>query len=170
MVVRIIQEDNPRLWLWVGVIAGFGLLNRHSMLFFGLGLLIGMVMSPLRKHFKSPWFYAGGGIALLMILPNLIWQMTHDWPTLNFVLNLNEGVMSGISPPQFLAGQLLYPHPFNIILWLWGLLFLLFSRTGKPYRPPIGKMRSSGLPTMGSPARLICWDRSISCPLPPASA
>ena len=30
MVVRIIQEDNPRLWLWVGVIAGFGLLNKHS--------------------------------------------------------------------------------------------------------------------------------------------
>ncbi len=134
MVVRIIQEDNPRLWLWVGVIAGFGLLNKHSMLFFGFGLLIGMIVSPLRKHFKSPWFYAGGGIALLMILPNLIWQMIHDWPTLRFVLNLNEGVMSGISPLQFMAGQLLYLHPFNIILWLWGLLFLLFSRTGKPYR------------------------------------
>jgi hypothetical protein len=134
LVVRIIQDDNPRLWLWVGVVAGFGLLNKHSMLFFGFGLLVGMILSPLRKHFKSPWFYAGGGIALLMILPNLIWQIAHDWPTLHFVLNLNEGVMSGISPLQFLAGQLLYLHPFNVILWVPGLLFLLLSRAGRSYR------------------------------------
>ncbi|KPJ60864.1 MAG: hypothetical protein AMJ46_03925 [Latescibacteria bacterium DG_63] len=134
MVVRIIQEDNPRLWLWVGVIVGFGLLNKHSMLFFGFGLLVGMILSPLRKHFKSPWLYAGGSIALLMTLPNLIWQITHDWPTLHFVLNLNEGVMSGISPLQFVAGQLLYLHPFNTILWVSGLLFLLLSRAGKSYR------------------------------------
>jgi hypothetical protein len=134
VVVRIVQEDDPRLWLWVGVIAGFGLLNKHSMLFFGLGLLVGMTMSPLRKYFKSPWFYAGGGIALLMILPNLIWQIAHDWPTVHFVLNLNEGVMSGISPLEFIAGQLLYLHPFNTILWVSGLLFLLVSRPGRPYR------------------------------------
>jgi hypothetical protein len=134
LVVRIIQEDNPHLWPWVGLIAGVGMLNKHSMVFFGFGLLVGMILSPLRKHLKSPWLYAGGGIALLIMLPNLIWQIAHDWPTLHFVLNLNEGVMSGISPLQFIAGQVLYLHPFNTILWVWGLLFLLLSRAAKPYR------------------------------------
>jgi len=134
MVVKIIKDNNPRLWPWVGFIIGFGLLNKHSMLFFGFGLVLGMTLTPMRKHFKSPWLYAGGGVALLMILPNLIWQINHGWPTLSFILNLRAGVMSGISALQFLAGQLLYLHPFNAILWISGLVFFLFSKTGKSYR------------------------------------
>jgi len=134
MVVRIIQENNLRLWLWVGIIVGAGMLNKHSMLFFGFGLVVGMLLTPMRKHFKSPWLYAGGGIALLIILPNLIWQMHNDWPTLNFLLNLKAGVMSGISAIQFMAGQLLYLHPFNAVLWISGLVYFLFSKTGKSYR------------------------------------
>jgi hypothetical protein len=134
MVVRIIQENNPRLWLWVGIIVGAGMLNKHSMLFFGFGLVVGMLLTPMRKHFKSPWLYAGGGVVLLMILPNLIWQIIHGWPTLNFILNLKAGVMSGISALQFLAGQLLYLHPFNAVLWISGLVYFLFSKTGKSYR------------------------------------
>ena len=134
MVVRIIQENNPRLWLWVGIIVGAGMLNKHSMLFFGFGLVVGMLLTPMRKHFKSPWLYASGGVVLLMTLPNLIWQIIHGWPTLNFILNLKAGVMSGISALQFLAGQLLYLHPFNVVLWISGLVYFLFSKTGKSYR------------------------------------
>jgi hypothetical protein len=42
--------------------------------------------------------------------------------------------MSGISLLQFLAGQLLYLHPFNVLLWIPGLIFLLFSKAAKSYR------------------------------------
>jgi hypothetical protein len=134
MVVRIIQENNPRLWLWVGFFVGLGLLNKHSMLFFALGLVVGMLLTPMRKHFKSFWLYAAGAIAFIMILPNLIWQVNNGWPTLSFILNLKAGVMSGISALQFLAGQLLYLHPFNAVLWISGLVFFVFSKTGKSYR------------------------------------
>lgn len=134
LIVRIIQEDNPRLWLWVGVVVGLGLMNKHSMLFFGFGLVIGLLLTPLRKHFKSPWLYAAGAVAFLIFLPNLIWQITNGWPTLGFILNLKAGVMSGISLFQFLAGQLLYLHPFNAVLWISGLGFFLFTKVGKPYR------------------------------------
>jgi hypothetical protein len=134
LVVRIIQEDNPRLWPWVGAVVGFGLMNKHSMLFFGFALAVGLLVTPLRKHFKSPWLYAGGAIALLIFLPNLIWQINNGWPTFNFLLNLNARLMSGISLFQFLAGQLLYLHPFNAVLWISGLAFFLFTKTGKPYR------------------------------------
>lgn len=134
IVVKIIQEDNPKLWLWVGVITGLGLLNKHSMLFFGFGLVAGMVLTPFRKYFRSPWLYGGGLIAFLLLTPNLIWQSSHDWATFRFMLNLNERVMSGISPFQFVTGQFLYLLPFNAILWIWGLKFYLFSGDGKKYR------------------------------------
>lgn len=134
LLVRIIQENNPKLWLWFGLVVGIGLLNKHSMLFFGFGLVVAMLLTPMRKHFKSSWLYGAGGIVLLIFLPNLIWQINNGWPTLNFLLNLKAGVMSGISALQFVAGQLLYLHPFNAVLWISGLVFFLFSKTGKPYR------------------------------------
>ena len=134
LVVRLVRTRESRLWIWVGVAVGLGLLNKHSMLFFGFGLLVGMLLGPLRRELRGRWFYAGVSIAVLLISPNIIWQMRHDWPTLHFVMNLNEGVMSGISPLQFIAGQFLYLHPFNAVLWLPGLYFLLVSRAGRPYR------------------------------------
>lgn len=134
LLVRIKQEDNPRLWLWVGLVVGLGLLNKHSMLFFGFGLVVAMLLTPMRKYFKSPWLYGAGGIILLIFLPNLIWQVSNGWPTFNFLINLKAGVMSGISTLQFLAGQLLYLHPFNAVLWISGLVFFLFTKAGKSYR------------------------------------
>jgi len=133
LLVRIVQEDNPKPWPWVGVCAGLGLMNKHTMLFFGFGLVIALLLTPLRKYFKSPWLYAAGGIAFLIFLPNLIWQMTHQWPTLGFIINLNKGLMSGISLLQFLLGQLLYLHPLSAVVWISGLVFF-FKKAGKPYR------------------------------------
>ncbi len=134
LLVRIVQENNPRLWLPLGVVLGLGLLNKHSMLFFAFGMVVGLLFTPLRKHFKSPWFYAGGAAALLLLVPNLVWQADNGWPTVHFLINLKSGVMSGISLLQFLAGQLLYLHPLNAVLWIAGLSFFLFTKAGKPYR------------------------------------
>lgn len=134
LAVRIVQDDNPKLWLWVGLVAGIGLMNKHTMAFFGFGLVVGLLLTPHRKHLKSPWLYAGGVVALLIFLPNLIWQMQHDWLTVQFIRHLNANVMSDISRPQFVLGQLLYLHPFFAPMWIVGLVFLMFREAGKPFR------------------------------------
>lgn len=134
LIVRIIQEDKPELWLAVGAVAGLGLMNKHTMAFFGVGLAVGLLLTPQRKQFLSPWLYAGGAIAFLIFLPNLIWQLQNDWPTVQFIRRLNEEVMSGISLPQFILGQLLYLHPFNAPIWIAGLIWLSRGEAGKPYR------------------------------------
>ena len=133
LVVRILQEENPRLWLWVGLVAGVGLMNKHSMLFFGAGLAAALLLTPERKHFKSPWLYLGGAVALAVFSPNLLWQMSNDWPTAQFLLALNQGTMSGISALQFVAGQLLYLNLFAAPVWIAGLWYF-FSDAGKRYR------------------------------------
>ena len=90
--MRIVAEDRPRLWPWLGAIAGFGLLTKHTLLFFGLGLVPALALTPARKYFGSRWLYAGGLVAFVVFLPNLIWQIQNGWPTVEFLRALNAGM------------------------------------------------------------------------------
>ncbi|MCP4250836.1 MAG: glycosyltransferase family 39 protein [bacterium] len=134
LVVIIIKESRPRLWLAVGAVAGFGLLNKHSMLLWGFGLVVGLLLTSARRHLLSKWIWLGGLVAGVVILPNLIWQMQNDWLTLQFIRQLNENVMSRITPLEFGAGQVIYVHPINAPIWIAGLAFLLLAKGAKPYR------------------------------------
>ena len=134
VLVRILQEDEPRFWPWLGLIAGAGLMTKHSMLFFAFGLSVAVLVTPeLRRQLRTPWPWIGAAVALSIFAPNLVWQMMHGWPTAQFLRELNETAMAGVSKIQFVIGQLLYLNPFAAFVWIWGLVFL-FSRAGKAYR------------------------------------
>lgn len=133
LLVKIIDEDDPKLWLWVGLVSGLGLLTKHSMLFFGFGLVAALAATPLRRHFRSPWLYAGGAVAALVFLPNLIWQVVNGWPTIEFLRQLNAERMADIPALQFVAGQVLYLGPGSAPIWIAGLVYF-FSRAGRRYR------------------------------------
>ncbi len=133
VIARIVRENDQKLWILLGVIIGLGMMTKHSTAFFVMGLLVGVVLTPLRSSLKSVWLYAGGGIAFLLFLPNIIWQIANDWPTLEFLKNLNERTMKGVSLLQFLGGQILYLHPLTAIVWIAGLVFF-FSGAGKQFR------------------------------------
>ncbi len=133
LLVRIIQENNTRLWIWIGVLMGIGLLIKHSTLFPIFGLGIGILLTPFRAQLKTRWPYLAGIIASLIFLTNILWQIANGWPTVEFLRNLNQGTMSGISAVQFVAGQFLYLHPVTAPIWFGGIIYF-FSRKGKPYR------------------------------------
>jgi hypothetical protein len=134
LLIVLLQEDRPRLWLWIGAIVGLGLLNKYSMLLFGAALGVGLLLTLARRYFRSRWLWLGGAIALVVFLPNLIWQVTHGFPTLEFIRNLNRDVMGRVSASDFLMGQVLYMHPLLFPVWMAGLAWYLFSADGKPHR------------------------------------
>ena len=123
-----------RTWLLVGVVAGFGLLNKPSMLFFGGGLALGLLLTPERKHFANKWLWLGGLLALLIVSPFVYWQIKHDWATVQFLIGMNRTQMSRIPRLMFLIGQVFYVHPFNAPIWLAGLGYLLLSKAARPFR------------------------------------
>ena len=45
-VIRALDRGRTREWVYAGVLAGIALQNKHSMLFFGFALLVGLVVSP----------------------------------------------------------------------------------------------------------------------------
>ena len=135
VILRLIKSQNPKLWLVFGVIAGLGLENKYSIGIFAFALLAGVLLSPERKVLFTPWIFAGGVIALLIFLPNLIWNIQHHWPFLELMHNISETGKDVILPPgKYLLQQVMTMNPITFPFWLGGLLFYLFSRDMRSYR------------------------------------
>ena len=124
------RGGSERLWLWFGVSAGLGLLNKPSMTFFLAALLAELLLSPQRKLLWSRWAIAGIGVMLLLTLPNLLWQAEHHWPTIEF-LRSNQTVHAGDRPGPLglLKSQWLGLHPLGVLVWFPGLVWLLRGKT-----------------------------------------
>jgi hypothetical protein len=135
LLVRIINGGPPTLWLWLGVLLGLGLENKHSTTFFAAGILVGLLLTPGRRHLAEKYIWLGGVITFAVALPNILWQALHHWPTYELLSNIahsNKNV--ALSPAQFIAQQTVFMNPGTLPLWLSGLLWLFGSRDGRRYR------------------------------------
>ena len=134
-LVLAIHRSQPRLWLWFGLLAGLGLQNKHSMLLFGLGILVGLLLTSARRFFASQWLWIGAALALLLFLPNLLWQHHHHWPMLEVLANVQKtGKNVVLSPCQYVGQQFLLLLPLAVPVWIAGLWFFLLDRQGSRYR------------------------------------
>ena len=88
VLVRMIQTENPKLWIAFGILTGLGMENKYSMAVFAFALLAGILLTPQRKILFTRWLFAGGGVALLILLPNLLWNIQHHWPFLELMHNI----------------------------------------------------------------------------------
>ena len=135
IVLKIFNGGSPKLWLLFGVVAGVGLQNKHSTLFFGFGLFVGLLLTRQRRHFAQPWIWLGGLIAFLIFLPNLIWEIQRHFPTIELLQNVRaSGRNTELSWLGFLGQQALIMHPLSAPLWLAGLWYLMRDREGKGIR------------------------------------
>lgn len=134
LLIRIMQDDNPRLWLWFGVVAGLGLQNKISMAFFGAALVIGLLLTRERNYLWGKHLWMGGGIAALLFLPHIIWQMVNGWPTLEFMDNARMYKNVSFAAMDFLSAQILFEHPLTAPLWIGGIFLLLFTKEFARFR------------------------------------
>jgi len=134
LLVRMVRTDERRLWLGVGALVGLGVLNKHSMSFFCVCLAAALLLTPQRRLMASRWLGVGALLAVLLVLPHVLWQVRHDWPMLELLRNGQLYKNAPFALGEFLSGQLLLLHPLFAPLWLAGLGALLFSRAYQPYR------------------------------------
>jgi hypothetical protein len=133
LIFRLIKTEKPSYWIWIGVTAGVAFLNKYLVVFFIIGLVASILLTPLRKWLKSPYPYIGSLIALLIALPNLIWQYRHNWPVVRHMHELTETQLVNVRIDIFLIDQLMM-NIAPILIWIPGLIFILFNREGKKYR------------------------------------
>jgi hypothetical protein len=78
--VRALLRGQPRWWLAGGLTAGLGLYNKQLVVLLLVGLAVGLLIAGPRRELRSPWLWAGAAIALVVGLPNLIYQIANHWP------------------------------------------------------------------------------------------
>jgi hypothetical protein len=126
VIAHILRTGDSRLWVCFGVLAGLGLENKHSTLFFGFAVTLALLLTPLRREFLKPWIWIAGAIAIALFLPNLIWQIQRHFPTLEDLENVRRsGKNVVLGPLAFTVEQIIATHPILFPVWLAGLVWLL---------------------------------------------
>ena len=131
-IIRYINSKHIKYLYFIGFAFGCAWLSKNSVLFFVLGFVTALLLTKHRSLFMNKHLYGAGLLALMIALPNLLWQYNHNWPLLHHMEELRETQLKFLSPIDFLLGQvLMYFTAFFI--WVMGLIWL-FTAKGKPYR------------------------------------
>jgi hypothetical protein len=131
-VVRLLRSEDPRWWVAIGPAIGFGMLTKYTMAFLVLGVVGGMLLTPARRFLKSPWLWCGVVLALLMMLPNLIWQFHHDFASFAYMKSIHNRDIGWGWTDNFLLDQLWKSqNPVTAPLWFAGLWYLFATKEGE---------------------------------------
>ncbi|NUR90702.1 MAG: glycosyltransferase family 39 protein [Nonomuraea sp.] len=89
-VVRALRREDPRWWLAAGVVVGVASYNKLLIVMLLVGLFGGLLLVGPRRVLASRWLWAGAAVALVLAVPQVVYQVTHDWPQLKMAAALSE--------------------------------------------------------------------------------
>ncbi|HEX6177447.1 MAG TPA: glycosyltransferase family 39 protein, partial [Thermoanaerobaculia bacterium] len=132
-VMRLIRTNDGRWWIPIGATIGIGMMTKSTMAFWVMALVVAVFGSPLRRHLRSRWLWIGVAVSIAIYLPNLVWQIRHDFVSLDFLKRIHARDVAIGRTDGFLIEQLFVPASvFTIPWWIAGLLFLIRSREFRP--------------------------------------
>jgi hypothetical protein len=127
--IRLLRSGNPRWWLAIGMIEGLGLLTKYTIAFLIAGILCGVILTGARRYLASGWFWAGHALALIIFLPNVVWQFRHDFISYSFLQFIHSRDMEKGLTDNFLIEQLMYcVNLFALPLCVAGLIGYMRSQ------------------------------------------
>ncbi len=111
------RARGPR-WIAAGVAVGFALLGKYTAALLAPALLLLVAWDrDLREQLAGPWPWLGGAVAVLLFLPNLLWNASHGWIAIAF--QLRHGFRGGQTVRgflEYLGAQAGSPGPVAAVL------------------------------------------------------
>lgn len=122
--LRVLERGDWGDWLALGTICGLGLLAKYPMLVFVAAALLHLLAFH-RSRLGSPRPWAAAGLALVLLLPNLLWNAAHDFPTFRHTAEItlqreHGGALANLG--EFLGSQWLAFGPLLGAFAVAGLL------------------------------------------------
>ncbi len=129
-VIKYINSQNNKWLYYVSLSFAFGFLNKYNITFLLLGLLPAILITKQRVIFRNKHFYYSLILALIIILPNLIWQVKNDFPVFHHLKTLAETQLVNFSRINFLREQTLFFMGAQLIIILAFISFFIY----KPFK------------------------------------
>ena len=158
LTIRLLKSENPRWWLGIGAVIGVGMMTRYTMAFFVAGIVGGVLLTQTRHYLTNGWLWGGVTLSLLIFLPNLIWQIQHDFISQEFLSSIHArdvelGRTEGFLIEQSFVCASLVHYPF-----VGGRLILLLLQSGRCTLP------YAGLDVPHPPAVVLCASGTFLLP------
>ncbi|WP_025143973.1 glycosyltransferase family 39 protein [Pedobacter jeongneungensis] len=125
------QKETKHLYAFA-VFVALGFLNKYNVLFLVIGLLPAVIITPNRKIFADKHLYLAILLALLIISPNVIWQINHHFPVLTHMKILQATQLVHVNRIDFFIGQFLF-FISSIFILLAGIGSLIFYKDFRKY-------------------------------------
>jgi len=124
-------NSNKNLWLYLSAIVFvLGFLNKYNIGFLVLGLLPAILLSKQRKILTNKHLWLAALLAVLLISPNIIWQIRNGLPVVHHMKTLAATQLVNVHRTDFLVSQLSF---FLGALFLILLAFVSFF-TYQPHK------------------------------------
>jgi hypothetical protein len=127
LVVRMAIRNDANILLVLGITVSVGFLNKYSVAFLAIGVLVSLLLTKYRVLFNSRYLLISIVAGFIIISPNLIWQFKHNFPVVNHMIELRNTQLINVTAVNFILDQFLM-NIHVLFVWLLGLIFLLFFR------------------------------------------
>jgi len=131
----LLRSEDPRWWLAIGAAMGLGMMTKYSMAFLVMGVVGGLLLTRDRRYLKSPWLWCGVAVGLLILSPNILWQIRHQFVSLAYLEAIHVRDIGWGWTNNFLLNQ--FWRSTNIVtvpLWCAGLWYVFATPEGRRYR------------------------------------
>ncbi len=147
-------------WLLSGLFLGLAGLSKYTAITLAAGALLALMAGRQWRRLLSPGLWAAVGTGLLLILPVLWWNHTHDWISFNY--QLEHGTKgSHWSAEWFLLSQLGQLLAYTPALFLFGWI-ALFQGLHEYRHPGVRDTLCFALPVL----LLFGWNGGFYATLP----
>jgi 4-amino-4-deoxy-L-arabinose transferase-like glycosyltransferase len=121
--IRALHRGESRWWLAAGATIGLSTYNKLLIVLLVVALVVGVLISGPRQALLDRWLWAGALLALVLAVPNLVYQATHDWPQLTMSRALSQHNAGSVRIVMWPYLVLLLGPPL-VPIWIAGLVAL----------------------------------------------
>lgn len=106
VLIRYVNSLQSKWLLILSVVLALGFYNKYNIIFLIAGLLAGLSLTSYRSVFTKKEFYLALAFCLILVSPNIFWQIQNNFPVFLHMKALNSSQLVNVNRADFLIDQL----------------------------------------------------------------
>jgi hypothetical protein len=133
LLLKYIQSCKTKWLFFLTITMAVGMYNKYNLVFLITGLTAGLLLTPQRKLFLNRSIWKALLLLVILMLPNIIWQIMNHLPMLEHMKALKASQLDNNSATGFLKDQILF-FSGSILLIIAALVAFCNFKPFRPYR------------------------------------